>query len=221
MPENGIWKYKNNHSVLNFNTSRKSDFVDLNNYNFKPISKLQLLEFNTGESYPFSDRLIEYLTGSVITPIEEIPDNIKRVQHVMNKNNYYFKIDGLWENKIQNIIYDYVINSGPIESIIIGNDPKDPENFGKEVMPASDTNPTGYSLATKQILVDKHSGDSPERHGYHSRLGHSSKSTLYDVLGYVDKDAEKWYASWKISNNKSAVGTSLQSVDIYNKLYDI
>ena len=204
-PKDGTWKYSNNHSVLNFSAN-----IDLNNYAFKPISKLQLLEFNTGESYPFADRLIEYLSGSAITPIDEIPDNIKRVQHVMNQNKYYFRVDGLWEDKMRNILYDYVMNSGPIEAITVGDDKeKDPDNYGKKI-----SNPKEYRYKTKQVLVDKHEG-------LHRRLGHTSKSTLYDVLGYVDRDTEKWYANWKLSGNKSVVDNSIQSVDIYNGLYDI
>ena len=180
-PADHTWKYNNNHCVLNFSTKDK---IDINNYAFKPISQLQLLAFNTGESYPFADKLIEYLGGSAITSTDEIPDNIKRVQRVMRQNNHYFKIEGLWEDKIQNILYDYMINSGPI---VVSEDGK---------------------------LVDQHQG-------YHRRLGHTSKSTLYDVLGYADKDVEKWYTSWKKDNNKAVVGTSLQSVDIYDGLYDI
>lgn len=179
-PTNGSWKYKNNHCTLNFNLS---DRIDLNNYNFKPISQVQLLAFNTGESYPFADRLIEYLAGSAITPLDEIPDNIKRVQRVMEKNNHYFKISGLWENKIQNILYDYIMNSGL-------------SSGGKG---------TGKSVEG----------------GYHRTLGHTSKSTLFDILGYVDKDVEKWYASWRNVEGKAIIGTSLQSVDIYDGLYDI
>lgn len=208
IPSRGVWKYTSNRSILNFS---KKDKVDLDNYDFKPISKLQLLEFNTGESYPFADRLIEYLCGSVITPIDEVTDNIKRVQKVMNANGYYFKVDGVWEDRMKNIVYDYIMNSGPVEAVLIGDDERDMANYEKKIM-----SPTTYAYKTKLILVDKHQG-------MHQRLGHSSKSTLYDVLGYVDKDAEKWYASWTIDKTKTAatVDTSLQNVDIYNGIYDI
>ena len=178
----GIWEYKQNHSVLNFDRE-----ADINGSAFKPISKLQLLAFNTGYSYPFADRLIEYLSNSTITPIDEIADNIKRAQKVMSQNNYYFKIDGLWEDKMQKIIYDYMINSGPVETVHTTE---------------------GVSL------VDK-------RTGYHPRLGHTSKSTLFDVLGYVDREAEKWYSSWTIKDGKASIQDSVQSVDIYDGLYDI
>ena len=205
----GKWYYRNNHSALNFNTTKNGDNVDLNNYTFKPISPLQLLAFNTGASYPFADRLVEYLTGSAITPLDEIHDNIKRVQKVMNKTGQYFAIEGLWENKMQNILYDYVMNSGPVTVVTVGNDPTDPANYGKVI-----ENPSNYSYKTKQALKDKHEG-------YQQKLGHTQKSTLFDILGYVDKDVENWYASWKRENNAAKVGASLQSVDIYDGLYNI
>ena len=174
------WKYVANRSIVNFDNK-----VDLNSTNFRPISKLQLLALNTGESYPFADRLIEYLSGSAITPVDGIADNIKRVQEVMSQNNHYFKINGIWENKIQKIAYDYMANAGPIRY--------DPE---------------------KNKLIDK-------RLGMHPNVGYNSKSALYDTLGYIDKDIEKYYVSWKSSNNAATVDNSIQNVDIYNELYDI
>ena len=179
-----LWTYQQNHCVLNFSSNKSdSDIHDLNDYTFKPISKLQLLAFNTGESYPFADRLVEYLIGSAITSIDDIPDNIIRTQRVIEQNKTYFKTEGLWENKIQNILYDYMVNSGPVKLI-----------NGK--------------------LTDT-------RRGLQPALGHRHKSTMYDVLGYVDKDAEKLYASWKAENNRATANTNIQNIDIYNGLYDI
>lgn len=177
-------EYQQNHSVINFGDAEdRQNGLDINKSPFKPISKIQLLAFNTGESYPFADRLVEYLSNSAITPIDEIADNIKRTQKVMSQNQHYFKIDGLWENKMQKILYDYMVTSGPIK-------------------------------VENKKLEDK-------RVGYHPRLGHSSKSTLYDVLGYVDRDAEKWYASWVNKNNEATMRDNIQNVDIYNGLYDV
>lgn len=179
-----VWKYVQNKTILNF----AKDSL-LYNYEFKPISRLQLLTFNTGESYPFADRLIEYLTGSAITSMDDIPDNIARAQRVMSQNKNFFKIEGLWEEKMQNILYDYMTNSGEIK---VGLDGK---------------------------LKDS-------REGYHRQLGHTSKSMLFDILGYVDKDTEKTYASYTKKLDKQGklaaqVENTIQNVDIYNGLYDI
>lgn len=168
------WDYRQNKVVLNF--SKLAD-------EFKPISKLQLLAFNTGESYPFANRLVEYLSASAITPIDEMPDNIKRVQKVMNKNHHYFKIEGLWEDKMQRILYDSLMNAGPME-------------------------------VKDGMLIDK-------RQGYQPKLGQTSKSTLFDVLGYGDRDAEKWYASWENVDGNVKMVDNIHSVDIYDGLYNI
>jgi hypothetical protein len=203
--EIGKWVYQQNQSVTNFSKL---------NEQFEPITKLQLLALNTGESYPFSTRLIEYLAGSVITPVDELPDNIKRVQRVMNLNKYYFKVNGLWEDKMQPIIYDHLMNAGPFETIYICDDPKKAE-FGQEVkLSPNDTDDT-----VKKIVIDK-------RRGYQTRLGLSTKSSLFDILGYVDKDAEKWYTSWSadkkdIKNTEAVLLDNIHSVDIYDGLYDI
>lgn len=178
------WQYEQNSKIINFGNNQDKNKIDINARGFKPISRLQLLEFNTGESYPFADRLVEYLGGNAITPIDQIYDNIKRTQRVMNLNKHYFEIEGIWEDKMQKIIYDYIMNSGPVE------------------------------LTKDGSLRDAH-------RGYHAPIGHVSKSCLFDVLGYVDKDAEKWYASWGTDGKKAIVKDSIQSIDIYNNLYNI
>ncbi len=63
-----------NKTILNFD-------ADIND--IKLITPLQLLYFNSGESYPFADRLIEYLVGNAITPLDTLGDNIKRVKTVV------------------------------------------------------------------------------------------------------------------------------------------
>lgn len=184
--KNVTFEYTSNSAIINFAKDANIETAD-----FKPIGKLQLLAFNTGESYPFATRLVEYLSESAITPITEITDNIKRVQKVMAENKHNFRIEGLWENKMQKIIYDYMVNAGPID-IAPGKTPS----------------------ATK--IVD-------HRCGYHPKLGYNKKSTKYDLLGYVDKDAEKYYASWKLSTDKQKAipADTIQNVDIYDGLYDI
>jgi hypothetical protein len=77
-------------------------------------------------------------------------------------------------------------------------------------------NTSGPVVVVNGKLID-------ERQGYHTRLGHTCKSTLYDVLGYVDKDTEKVYSSWRKEKEtgKAHVANNIQNVDIYNGLYDI
>jgi hypothetical protein len=178
-----LWKYEQNRSIVNFGDKRAKTELSLNNKSFTPIGKLQLLEFNTGESYPFADRLVEYLSGSAITAIDEIPDNIIRAQRVMELNQHYFKIEGLWENKIQKIIYDYLMNS------------------------------------SSNASTNKSLNQDPTK--YYRELGFTSKSTLYDTLGYIDRDAEKWYANWKKQDNRLIMRDNIQNVDIYKSLWDI
>ena len=173
-----------NKSIANLN-KKPALKMNKNSGGFRPIGKLQLLAINTGESYPFADRLVEYLSGSATLPIDGVKDNIKRAQKVMNQNGYFFKTAGLWENQMQKIAYDYMINSGPVV----------------------------YS-PSKNGLVDK-------RHGVHPRIGHRAKGTLFDVLGYIDRDVEKYYSSWISSDKKAKVRDSIQDVDIYDGLYDI
>ena len=101
----GVWKNKvQNKTVLNFDASDEC----LSNSNLKLITPLQLLKFNTGKSYPFADRLVEYLLGNAITPLDEIADNIKRVQTIALKNGQVNKADGIWTDKLQKILYSFM-----------------------------------------------------------------------------------------------------------------
>lgn len=208
------WQYEANHYIVNCKPADRT--VDINTSPFVPISKVQLLEFNTGISYPFADRLVEYLVGSAITPKDEIPDNIQRTQAVMNQNGIYFKIDGLWENKMRKLLYDQVLCAGPFElgTVPVPNMPEGP--ITEAIQPVT-------NLRNKSVVLDKREGRAPS-------VGHNRKSMLYDVLGYVDKDAEKFYASWKAvtqknkdkpSHTKVVARDTIHSVNIYNELYDI
>lgn len=105
------WKQKNkpfqhNVSILNFENTTDFDTIPL-------ITELQLLKQNTGESYPMSDRLIEYLMDNVITDLDEISDNVKRVQSIIKNGVNYdiksiFNINGLWDDSIKYILYEYM-----------------------------------------------------------------------------------------------------------------
>ncbi len=194
------WQYLSNSTVSNFETTKtekESTLPELNKREFKPISKLQLLALNTGISYPFADRLIEYLVANVIIPNDATPDNIKRLQKVMEECGYRFQIDGVWEPKMQMILYDYLMNSGKftIANTIDKN--------GKPIVKVKD-----------------------ERVGNLRQMGQRLRADFYDVLGYADKDAEKLYAVWTVKTNERtnkpqiAAKTTLENVDIYSKLYN-
>ena len=106
----------------------------------KLITPLQLLRTNTGESYPFADRLVEYLVGNVITVNETIIDNIIRAKKVMALNcnpkiRPLIADDGIWESLLQCLVYDYI----------------------NEKQNVNDIN--------------------------------------HDILGFIDKDVEKWYTA--------------------------
>jgi hypothetical protein len=96
-------------------------YAPLNNREFKPISKLQLLMMNTGVSYPFADRLIEYLSENAITKLDRLPDNIKRAQTILssapysnNTKKYNSDVYGLWDDKLSIYLYDSVVNNDNI-----------------------------------------------------------------------------------------------------------
>lgn len=69
-----------NKTVINFEHIDEIAASD----NFALISQPQLLRINTGTSYPFADRLIEYLTGNAITSLDENGDNILRAKTVIH-----------------------------------------------------------------------------------------------------------------------------------------
>jgi hypothetical protein len=95
---------KYNRSVLNFENDNEAIDVAL-------VSNLQLLKLNSGTSYPFADRLPEYLVGHTITNCDAIADNIKRVQVSLqnkfdkNTNMYNSFNYGIWQNKYRFYIY--------------------------------------------------------------------------------------------------------------------
>ena len=226
-----VWSYQQNTCVINFDKNNKELINKLNSNKFTPISKLQLLAFNTGESYPFADRLVEYLSNSAITPLDPISDNIKRAQAVMEKNQQYFKIPGIWENKMQKIIYDYIMNTGPVEIydtdklVTVKSEGTDKKYLTTNITMQKNPQTNNYSTkCTKTLILPEKKASTVAvnlQQGRYPKLGYGSKSSLYDILVYVDKDAEKWYANWSTKNGKPTVTSTIQNTDIYNGLYDI
>lgn len=86
----------------------------------KELSPLGLLQLNDGNTYAFSNRLIEYLLLSIINPEDSITDNIARVQQYVsssinaNKNytaaykaSYY---PGIWESSLKTYLFNLMQN---------------------------------------------------------------------------------------------------------------
>lgn len=141
-----------NHAALN---TAEGDSVE----NVKHmITPLQLLCANTGVSYPFADRLIEYLVGNAITPQDEIADDIQRAKTVINhRTGETSPYDGIWEDEIRQEIYSFIM----------------------------------------------------ERDG--------DKRDMHDVLGYIDKDAERLYS---VRVGKDRRVETISNVDIYRTWED-
>lgn len=137
----------NNHLVLNLDSIEAIDLL-----NTKLITPLQLLRLNTGESYPFADRLLEYLVGNAITLNDEIEDNILRVKTVISEHCPNADIDtsnGVWNSILQALVYNYInkhCNTHDVNHDIIGFVDKDVEKFYSQ-----QSNQTSTTISTVNI----------------------------------------------------------------------
>ena len=103
------------------NPTNTEEAVEL--YNRVLRSKLSLLKLNDHNIYAFSDRLIEYLTGQVITPLDTIGYNFIRantgfydVSHnAVDIDGKYSKVDRVWTDQLRRYYYNSLINSVKIE----------------------------------------------------------------------------------------------------------
>lgn len=137
----------NNHLVINLDSPEAIDLL-----NTKLITPLQLLRLNTGESYPFADRLLEYLVGNAITLNDEIEDNILRVKTVISEHCPNADIDtsnGVWNSILQALVYNYInkhCNTHDVNHDIIGFVDKDVEKFYSQ-----QSNQTSTTISTVNI----------------------------------------------------------------------
>jgi hypothetical protein len=83
------------------------------NYLFKP----QLLSINTQEIDLVSDRLIEYLTGAVISPLDKQTDDVAFLQNKMYSESLIKNIgyDGIWSEDLRKGIYSLISTSGLVD----------------------------------------------------------------------------------------------------------
>lgn len=119
-----------------------SSYVDLkSSYELgEYISRPQLLSMSSTTTYPFADRLVEYLVENVITELETIRDNVVRVQktYVSNKfkETYGYSLDsiehyGVWNEKLRQLTYRLAMDTNKLNSKfdIIGYVDKDMETY--------------------------------------------------------------------------------------------
>lgn len=72
------------------------------------VNKCSLIEANLENSYPFSDRLVEYLLENAITPADKFQKNITRTQDAVYNGvvkGYY----GIWDNQLKNSIHNLLL----------------------------------------------------------------------------------------------------------------
>lgn len=81
--------------------------MDMDATNYTYINRLQLFNINSEVSYPFADRLTEYLFKNVVDSTDEIGENIKRVQNILLKKGILKTINkyGEWSNSIRQALY--------------------------------------------------------------------------------------------------------------------
>lgn len=87
---------------------------------YKNLSPLSMLGWPVdNKKIAFSDRLIEYLLLSVISPYDEITDNIKRVQDYM-KSEYIPELRGKWDNTLTQLIFSRMknVSQSPIGKLL-------------------------------------------------------------------------------------------------------
>ena len=182
--------------VCNFETGTtnidgQSFVYNGSNVERKYLARPQLLDFNSTVSYPFSNRLIEYLFGNVITSDEDILNNVSRLQKrlVQRYNEYVVDKDG-------NFIYqtdvngDYILSDNTTISIASFNalPPTDPKRkmrlkIHKFVgMPTIINESTIWSTKLRNVTYDVIIS---------SNVENAANSNKFDLIGYVDKDSEQ------------------------------
>ena len=86
-------------------------------------TSLSLLSLNNGTSYPFADRLVEYLLNNPVMSNEKLEHNIERIQKLLSK--YYSNkglVHDIWTDKIKENIYDFMSsNKSNLKDIFIVN----------------------------------------------------------------------------------------------------
>lgn len=196
--KDSVWSRRANYNAYNYAEVDKYE-------NFNPITTLQLLKINTGESYPFADRLVDYLTEMSITHLDENEDNIKRVKELINKNTPDITNDTLWSDKIKFVLYEYMntkANTLDKNSDILGYVDKIVESNYK----------TDYLTRLNKALnkYNKSRGDQPS-------YSTANLTQLFKVPGLLDAliAIDPKLSVFKDYDGTKAIDDTIASIDIY------
>lgn len=95
---------------LNNSNFTTGDYIGTN---IIDVTCLQLLSFNDGVIYPFSDKLIEYLLDYPIKPDDNIEDNIARLKSRLKDNKYLDTLSNIfnWTDDLDDALINYILKS--------------------------------------------------------------------------------------------------------------
>lgn len=112
-----------------FNTAYIEN-IDDSELNQFMLSDLSLLQFNNNISYPFSNRLLEYLLLNVIDKHDDIAGNSRRIQEKLNIEDKSGIYKDVWSELLRKIVYDKYMSSDKTKKLdITGFIDKDTEKY--------------------------------------------------------------------------------------------
>jgi len=147
-------------------------------YNINYPTILSLFKVNDEQKHPFADRLIEYLLDTAVTNLDELDDNIKRVQEYLKylRNAVPKILYGEWDRNMNKEIY----NISKKSMISRYNDPEPIPYIAQKTMTITKTDSDGTVKVlepTQKQLID----------------------IKNDLLMYMDKDVESLF--WATGTN--------------------
>ena len=156
---------------------------------------------------------IGFLKGTLEEKIEPyLEADTYTMMKILDKSGNYATrqiLDNLIKSKIINYeLVNFARGKTYDDAIILLNES---ENYTKKCLIKKSSKPN-----SKKIMVDTQLGKYP-------KIGYRSKSSMYDILGYVDKEVERYYAHWELPDDTSTTPTvtdNIQNIDIYDKLFE-
>lgn len=142
-------------SSLTYDDSALNTLIDYS-------SKNSLLAANLEISYPFSDRLVEYLLENAITSNDQFRSNIGRVQEIAYEgsvNGYY----GIWDDMLTNTIHKMTNKLDPTK---------------------------GGKVRTGNKIIKYDAGETIDPPAEVVQLSKKFSDAYTDITGFVDKDVE-------------------------------